>query len=1266
MNHLPKQKRARLTGSKLLISATVFQAVFGIFPWSENAPAGNIWTGGGGSTNWSDNNNWGGAAPTYGTLTFTTGGAQGTTSNNNSITSMNQLLWTGTASWILNGITTLSLFDNGGVQAKIENQSTGSVTINDSITFAANNGSPPNPFGEINAVNGDITFGAGTLTVNGSSVNGIKLFGSNHTATFNNTVSASGKWFGMTATNDIMAIGGTFTSGDIYVMNGGTLKVNSGASITTSALRLGGDLGNTGNQNQTLGGTLQFTVLSGGQSFGSTINTVTGNTSTALLIDSQNTSNTNTITGNIFLDSDLAFTQASGGTLSITNATLDLKARTLSLRGAGGTINITAVIGNSSGSGQLVVGTDGSASSGGTVVLSNANTYSGETFVRNGTLAFTSAGSAADSTIRLGSTSGSSVDASVNLTTAGGGTTISSTINPVGTSGSGTLSLNSQNTSGTNTYSGHIGMDRNFSITQAAGGNLIITQGRLNSSNTVTAIDTKDKTLTFTGGGNFAVGAASPTGFGTIYDSGVGANGSVVMAGTGLLSLNDANTYRGGTTVKSGTLFVGANNALGSSNGTVGTTGAAVLLGDTTGSSNATLLTTGAFTVANAITLQSGNTGVITIGGNSANASIFSGAVKLGTASGTAKNGVFVSLSGGSADFQGVITENTSVPASSVTIGDAAHAGTVKFSNPLNGYGGATTVGNGATLEVVNLGTTGNSSIGNATRSIGSNLVLSNGTLKYTGAGESTSRSFTFDANGGALDVSAVANAALTLTGTASASGTGNRTLTLTGTSTGANTLQSVVANPTSGATALTKSGAGTWILSSPNIYSGATNVNQGILQVNTNNALGTTTGSTTVSSGAALKLNAVSYSTAESVSINGTGVSNGGALVNSGTSSFAGQITAATNATINAGVGTLLTLTGGLVKNGTTLTITGGGIVNVNTVGISGAGANSDLVVDGVTVNENASNSYNGPTYIRNAGTLNANVTNALPTANGRTAVTMDDTGSGNSNLTLGASQSAASLTGASTSTVSLGVNTLTIGTSSGTTAFAGGISGTGGGITKDGASTQRLAGATTFTGTTIIGGGTLEASAAGALGATASVSVNSGGTLLLSGSGNRINNSATITLATSGTGAFNTGGLSETVGALTMTANSIIDMGATGASLLTFANAGSIAWTGTLSIWNWSGTPVTGGGTDRLLLTSSANNGNINFANINFFSDAGITSIGFGAGFIANGLGGEIVPVPEPSSVATAMGLLGLIGWRERRKMQRERVADRRMILA
>ena len=145
------------------------------------AQAGNTWTGSSAtSSNWSDNANWGGSAPVYGTLTFS--GSTRTTNADDSITSQNELFWSGSSTWVLNqgGSTVLSLFDNGGAQAKIENQSSGSVTINLPITFAATTG---NAWGEINAVLGDLIFSNGTLTVNGTAVNGIKMFGSNFNTT---------------------------------------------------------------------------------------------------------------------------------------------------------------------------------------------------------------------------------------------------------------------------------------------------------------------------------------------------------------------------------------------------------------------------------------------------------------------------------------------------------------------------------------------------------------------------------------------------------------------------------------------------------------------------------------------------------------------------------------------------------------------------------------------------------------------------------------------------------------------------------------------------------------------------------------------------------------------------------------------------------------------------------------------------------------------------------------------------------------------------
>ena len=200
---------------------------------------------------------------------------------------------------------------------------------------------------------------------------------------------------------------------------------------------------------------------------------------------------------------------------------------------------------------------------------------------------------------------------------------------------------------------------------------------------------------------------------------------------------------------------------------------------------------------------------------------------------------------------------------------------------------------------------------------------------------------------------------------------------------------------------------------------------------------------------------------------------------------------------------------------------------------------------------------------------------------------------------------------------------------------------------LVKTGAGATTLGTANTFTGTTTVSTGTLHAGTANALGSTASVAVNTGGTLLLSGSGDRINNSAAVTLAG---GTFNTAGLSETVGALTLTTSSVIDFaaGASASSLLFAASAG--AWTGTLSIYNWTAS------TDHLFFGSSSSGLNVSqLRQISFYSGAGSGFIGTG-GILSTG---EIVPIPEPSSLLTATAMLALIAGRESRRRRCHRRA-------
>ncbi|MBI3880951.1 MAG: PEP-CTERM sorting domain-containing protein, partial [Verrucomicrobia bacterium] len=122
-----------------------------------------------------------------------------------------------------------------------------------------------------------------------------------------------------------------------------------------------------------------------------------------------------------------------------------------------------------------------------------------------------------------------------------------------------------------------------------------------------------------------------------------------------------------------------------------------------------------------------------------------------------------------------------------------------------------------------------------------------------------------------------------------------------------------------------------------------------------------------------------------------------------------------------------------------------------------------------------------------------------------------------------------------------------------------------------------------------------------------------------------------------------------SENFGALTLSGSSTIDLSGT-SPLVHFADS-TASWTGNLTIENWSGTPVSGGGPEQLVFGSTSGGAGGNVGQIFFHNptgwDPGI--------YFSTILGtGEVIPVPEPATWIGVGALIALLGFRERRRLQ------------
>lgn len=193
---------------------------------------------------------------------------------------------------------------------------------------------------------------------------------------------------------------------------------------------------------------------------------------------------------------------------------------------------------------------------------------------------------------------------------------------------------------------------------------------------------------------------------------------------SGRVEVRGLNTYSGTTRIGSGTIAF-YNDATNSANGAFGNNANAIDIGfgQVLSTSQVTLVANGARTVSKAINIQDGastaTTYAVTIGGETADTSTFSGNIDLdGTTARTTKV-TLTAAGGGRVNFTGLLSHGTA--GSSVPI-EIAGGGTVNLGRTAgNTYTGGTTVLSNSTLLVNN---TSNSGTGTGSLTVNSGAVL--------------------------------------------------------------------------------------------------------------------------------------------------------------------------------------------------------------------------------------------------------------------------------------------------------------------------------------------------------------------------------------------------------------------------------------------------------------------------------------------------------------------------------------------------------------
>jgi autotransporter-associated beta strand protein len=1010
-----------------------------------------------------------------------------------------------------------------------------------------------------NTYSGTTTINAGTLTASGGSA-----IGDSSAVVLANT---AGVTFNITSNETIGSLAGGGTTGGNVTLNTNTLTVG-GDGTSTSFGGVISSTSTTGGLTKTLGGTLTLTgtntytgvtTINGGVISVATIGNggVAGN-----LGQAANTADRLVFGGGslqytgVTASTDRSFTLTSGS-----SSTIDVQSSTTTLTFSGGAAATTGALNVNKDSGNT-----------GTLKFTSANSYSGRTTIYAGTLSVSNDN-------QLGTGSGVA-----NIVIIGGtllantGFTLSSSrgiaLGPSGSSGSGTIDVTASQTL---TYGGIIadnGIGGNGSLATTTSGGTLILQGA----------DTYSGTTTINAGtlqlGN-AAALPNPNNINSYTD--VTANGTLDLHGFNATigALSGSGTVTSNVVTTAVTLTVGASNNSGTFSGKIQNNNG-------TGATSLSLIKTGTGSETLSPPEPTGNTytGTTTIIGG---VLIISADNNLGTAPGSATVNDLV-INGGTleatASFplnanRGIGIGPTAPPATTGTF-DVTSSNVLTYNGIIanNGGTGSLTKADTGTLVLGGANTYG---AGGANQTTIINGTLSISSDNNLGAVPASATAANIVINGSSSTLQATATFAINpnrgiALGPTTGGGRGNIDVTTGNTL----TYNGVMANNI-GATVgrllvnFISGDTGTLLVGGNNTYTGTTFISQGTVKLGaTSSPLGTNVAlGTTVNSGAALDLNGQVVTINQPLTLNGTGISGGGALTNTSATpaTYPGLITLGSDSSIVAsGSAVTISNTGtiiGVGSNNQNLTL-----VNTATsfmASIFGTSGSLTKAGTGIWVLQGV-NTYGGATNILN-GSLRLGVAGALPSG---TTVTLGD-GSSNTGGTLNLNSFAQTIAGLLTAgsgtnrvVDNFGGGALTInlaGSDNYAGILGGGASGNNLTLTKTGAGTLTLSGVNTFTGVTTISQGTLQI----------------GNSLALQSSD--VTDNATLDL----------NGISATIGALAGAGT--VTSSASGTVTFTVGNTGSTA-TFAGVIQNGSATTLNltkvGGGTEALTSNSNSYNGN------------------------------------------------------------------------